>query len=390
MKNDKTRIAELLKENRKEIVNQFYDEYCLYILNVDLKKRDIHQLRRICTPFKHRLSLILDKFINILLSEDEDYAIAESESDTEYALKFFVPRNRELNSSGVLRIVKSFQDVVIRNILNGTTLSEYFIPEEKVINILNELVYIVFEDLWVSSVVGFKHQHSVIQGLLSKLMKTQEDERQRLWAEIHDDFLPILALIPLKLEIMEELSYHDIHAMRKELNLLSKIVRETTSDIRNSRFDLNLFWTEKKGLVFSLNTFVRRFQQEFKIPVVIDVCKMVSKLKGYSGVTLFRIIQEALFNAGKHSNANSVQVRISVVDEVISVLIEDDGIGFNLGRVRNARFSKDNFGLILMEERTRLLKGTLRISSEKQFGTKITVKIPASVFSFNEPSKRKK
>jgi signal transduction histidine kinase len=378
----KARVVEFLEKKREEIIDEFYEEYCMYIFSVDPKKRDFNAIKSICSPFKHRLSLILNKFIEVLLTDDKNYAIPESEKDIDYALRLVIPaKNIPINNHVVLKMVKSFNDMITKKILKEINLSKHFVSEEKVKNILNEIIFIIFNDLWVSCVVGFRYQHSVIQALLGKLIRVQEDERQKLHGEIHDELLQVLALIIVKLEIIEELSYHDVHALRNELSWLSKKVKEATNEIKNVCHDFNLSWIEKRGLGFSLNAFVKRFEKEFQIPVLVEICKDIEKLKGYPGITLFRIIQEALFNAGKHSKANFVRVNINIVDRIVSVLIEDKGIGFDLKKMRRRSFSKNNFGLILMAQRVQFLNGSLEISSKKKFGTMILIKIPLSILS---------
>lgn len=287
----RTIIAEIVKAKKKEIVNEFYNKYCLYIFNVDRKKRDIKQIRKICTPFKSRLLLIVEKFIDLLIKNDTNYIVAGTEENIDYALRFVVPaKDRDLKSNLTAQMVRDFQCTMAEKILSEINLSKKFVCEEKILNILNESTYIIFNDLWMSSVVGFRYQHSIIQKLLAKLIKAQEEERQKLCEQIHDRFLQSLALIPLKLEIIEKLSYCDLSTMRKELKWLTEMVVNTIGEVRNLVTYFRFSWTEKRGLAFSLQELSRRFERDFKIPVHLNICKTIGKYKGYAAVTLFRII----------------------------------------------------------------------------------------------------
>jgi two-component system sensor histidine kinase DegS len=378
----KVKIAEILEKNRMKILDQYYDEYCQYIYNIDYKKRDLEHLKSICTPVKRRFSIKLDRFIETLTRKNGDYNLNEGDQDVEYALRFVVPgRHKKLGSHDIVKTTESFVKIATKEVLDELNRLHYSIAKESIASIMDRLIYIAFEDLWVSSVVGFRFQHSVIQQLLSKLMKTQEEERQKFWVKIHDEFLQTLALIPIKLEIIEELSQKNSENMKEELNLLKEWIKTTTQEIRNLSHGFNLFWVEKRGLAFSLKSFVKLFEKDFKIPVILDIHLKEGRIKGFPGVTLFRIVQEGLYNSGKHSKASYIKVKINVLDGEIVTVVEDDGIGFDVKRALRKSFTLKQLGLAFMKERARLLKGSLKIDSMKNMGTRVTICIPLSSFS---------
>jgi signal transduction histidine kinase len=93
-------------------------------------------------------------------------------------------------------------------------------------------------------------------------------------------------------------------------------------------------------------------------------------------IALFRIVQEALANIGKHSGASTVNLRLGMDDGSVRLTIRDDGTGFNPAAVRRTKDSNRGLGLISMRERTQELGGTCRIESMPGKGTTITVEIP--------------
>ena len=377
----KVKIAEILEKNRVEILDQYYDEYCRYIGLIDIKKRNIEELRSICTPIRNRFSVILNRFIGVLKSNNEEYDLKESEQDVEYALRFVVPgRYKELNSHDVIKMTEGFYSTATSLVLKELKQTEYSAYGEDIIKLMNKLIYITIEDLWVGSVVGFRFQQSIIQQLLSKLMMIQEEERQKLWRGIHDEFLQILAVIPLKLEIVEKLSQKDVSAMKRELNLIKTITKKTIREIRELGHGFNLFWVERKGFLFSLRKFIKLFEQRFKIPVALDINSSVRKIKGFPGITLFRIIQEGLYNIGKHSKASYAKVSISVLDKEIVTTIEDNGLGFDVKEMKRKGRTLLHLGLAFMKERTEILNGSLKINSMKNNGTRININIPLNSF----------
>ena len=378
----KVRIAQILKKNRTNISDQYYDGYCSYISAIDRKKTDIKHLRNVCTPVRNRFALILNRFIGLLESDNEKYDLKDSEEDQEYALRFVVPgRHRELGSHDIIRMTEDFVEIVTKQVLDELNQQDYRVAKENIGNIMEKLIYIVFEDLWISSVVAFRFQQSMIQQLLHKLMTSQEEERQKLWEEIHDEFLQALAVIPLKLEIIERLCQKDVPAMKRELNLTKMIAKKTIREIREFGHGFILFWVERKSFLFNLKRFIKLFERRFRIPVVLDVCADVKNLTGFQSIILFRIIQEGLYNIGKHSSAHDAKVTINILHKEIVTVIEDNGIGLDIKDVPRKSPASRHFGLAFMKERTGILAGSLRIDSARGNGTRITIKVPLNRFS---------
>lgn len=382
--NFKFKVAEVIQNNRQEIIEEFYDKWLLIMMNVGGHK-DIEWLAKICTSVKDRFMNVLDRFVAMLNGNDNNHDFGDEQDLIEYSLRFIIPAiHKKSDSYNVVRIVKCFVDTVSATILNNVKPSEYFMTKADVINTLGELIYMSFENLWVTSIVGIRHQQIVIRGLLSKLMKAQEQERQKFWTEIHDEFLQTLAVIPMKLQAVEELSGVDARAAKSELNELRQIIEEATQTIREASHGFNLFWIERKGLAFSLRAFARRFEKEFAIPVDLSISKRNENMGGFPGVTLFRIIQEALFNVGRHSKATWVRVKIDQHNAKINIEIEDNGIGFDVRRSMRRRFELKHLGLLFMKERVELLNGSMKIESFKDVGTKLVIIVPTRVFTLRE------
>jgi signal transduction histidine kinase len=376
------KIASILEEEKVNILDAYYEAYCEHISKIDKKKRSTDELRLICTPVKHRFGSILERFMGVLRSQTGEYDLKESEQDEEYALRFVVPgRYKKLDSHYIIEMTQYFYNIVTSRVLNKLKLKEYSISRERVSNLMHGLVYITFEDLWVSSVVGFRSQHSLIQQLLCKLMMTQEEERQNLWREIHDELLQVLGVVGIKLEIVERLSQIDRAGMKRELNLIKAITKKTIQEIRDLGHGFNLFWVERRGFVFSLGRFVKLFEQEFGIPIKLGLCPRVKTINKFPAVTLFRIIQEGLYNVGKHSRATRAKVDVSVLDKEIVATIEDNGMGFDVNQVKRKSATLRHLGLVFMHERTKILGGSLEIESKKGRGTRIKLSVPLQAFS---------
>jgi signal transduction histidine kinase len=371
-------IVAILQEKRESILDEYYYAYCRHISEVDRKRRTVDELTKICMPVRARFTVILDRFISLLKTENLEYCydLSESERDTEYALRFTVTgQHRKLGSHDIIKETEGFVELVKRALLekNDPLLSA---REGQLMIVLSKLTYIFFEDLWVSSVAGFRSQHGLIQQLLSKLIRVHEAERQNFWRDIHDDFLQVLAVITLKLEIVADVSDKNIEVMKGEIERLKRLVSGSTLRLRNLCKSFNLSWFEVKGLAFSLKVFVDVFQEEFGIPVELRMHGTREKIDGFLGVTLLRIVQEALYNVGKHSKATHATVDLRILNGRIFVTVQDDGTGFEVNKTVKRNVGLEHLGLIFMKERVRLLHGSLEIVSTKNQGTRIEIQAP--------------
>ena len=101
---------------------------------------------------------------------------------------------------------------------------------------------------------------------------------------------------------------------------------------------------------------------------------------------LFRIIQEAIHNIAKHAEANNVRIHLSVSENRITAIVEDDGRGFDVDAVFKSRIGTQSLGLLGIQERIALLSGTFTIKSKIGQGTHLKVEIPVASSSFESPS----
>ena len=92
----RAKIIAILEDKRDLILDQHHDAYCRHLNMIDKKSRGVDDLEKVCMPVRTRFSIILDKFIEVMKTENGDYSydLAESEKDIQYALKFVVPRQR--------------------------------------------------------------------------------------------------------------------------------------------------------------------------------------------------------------------------------------------------------------------------------------------------------
>ncbi|WP_129596502.1 sensor histidine kinase [Anaerophilus nitritogenes] len=209
-----------------------------------------------------------------------------------------------------------------------------------------------------------------------RIIKGQEEERQRVAREIHDGPAQSMANVVIKAEICEKLLQKDIDQAKYELEQLKGIVRGCLKDVRKIIYDLRPMSLDDLGLVPTIERLIINFKEETKIPVNFSANCTQEVEKTVVQLSLFRIIQEALNNVRKYAKASTVIVKIESMDDKINVLIIDDGVGFDMEKISLTNKQESGFGLFIMRERVELLKGKIDIQSSVGMGTRIKVIIP--------------
>jgi signal transduction histidine kinase len=131
------------------------------------------------------------------------------------------------------------------------------------------------------------------------------------------------------------------------------------------------------GLLAALRHYLGEFRDRFHIPVDLQVVGLGdTRLPSRVETALYRIAQEALINVARHAKADSVGVLLEDRDTAVVLIVEDDGVGFDVDRVMGSHVHEDNLGLYGMRERAFLLGGTLTIESTPGTGTSVFVEIP--------------
>ncbi len=123
--------------------------------------------------------------------------------------------------------------------------------------------------------------------------------------------------------------------------------------------------------------FCKEFGKQHKAEIDFKSHDLPSPLSPDISLCLFRVLQEALHNSAKHSGARHIEVRLWGTSDEIHLMVEDSGIGFD----NEAAKRRGGLGLISMEERLKLLKGTFSVESEPEGGTTIRARVPLSLDS---------
>ncbi|KAB3529022.1 sensor histidine kinase [Alkaliphilus serpentinus] len=216
----------------------------------------------------------------------------------------------------------------------------------------------------------------VKQNIGRRIIRAQEEERQRVARDIHDGPAQTFANVIIKAEICEKLMDIDKEKSKIELQVLRNILREGVKDIRKIIYNLRPMAIDDLGFIPMVQRYIEVFQKDTGIAVdfiILSQSQMEDQVKNLS---IFRVIQESLNNIKKHSGAKNVKIKLEMNKKGISLYIIDDGIGFELNENEMEIRDDGGFGITNMKERVELLNGSLQIRSEVNKGTKINVNIP--------------
>ena len=218
--------------------------------------------------------------------------------------------------------------------------------------------------------VAVELSERVERDALRRVVAAQELERQRLARELHDETGQALTSILLGLRAMEAAKTdEDVRAAAVDLR---ELVVRTLQDVRQLAVELRPKALDDFGLIAALERLVETWTEQTGISVQLQA-SLPGRLPSEIETALYRIVQEALTNIVKHARASRVSIVLSERERAVTVVIEDDGIGF---APRSAR--EDGLGLVGMRERVALIGGRLEIESREGAGTTLLVEVRVS------------
>ena len=218
--------------------------------------------------------------------------------------------------------------------------------------------------------VAVELSQRVARDALRRVVTAQELERRRLARELHDETGQALTSILLSLRTVEEAE--DEHELRAAVGEVRELVRSTLQDVRQLAVELRPKVLDDFGLVAALERLTQSFGEQTGMSVHFQQTWPTSdRLPAEIETALYRIVQESLTNIVKHARATSVSVVLTRKDDSVSVVVEDDGVGFEPHRAR-----EDGIGLVGMRERVALLGGRLAIESRPGAGTTFVAEVP--------------
>ena len=203
-----------------------------------------------------------------------------------------------------------------------------------------------------------------------RLIEAHEQERTRIARELHDDIVQRLALFAIKLQ---QLQTTDLPPeVRSQLGDLWKQTTEIATDTQYLSHELHSSRLQYLGLAAAMKSFCREFGEQQKLEIDFQTHNLPSSLSADISLCFFRVLQEALHNSAKHSRVRHFEVRLWGTSDEIQLTVSDSGVGFDPEAAKQNR----GLGLISMQERLKLVNGTLTIESQPKRGVMIHARVP--------------
>ena len=222
-----------------------------------------------------------------------------------------------------------------------------------------------------------KQAESQIRSLTKQLLAAQEVERERMARDLHDNLAQQLSLLKIQCHaLFDHIPSHE-PKMGEKVAAVSERLQATIANVRHLAYNLRPPTLEQFGIVQTVFDYCDEFSKTSGIPVDFYSAGMDGQtLDGNIGINMYRIVQEALNNIRKHAKADNIKVRMVSSFPNIILRIEDDGNGFDMDVRRKQAIKEKRMGLVNMQERAKLLNGTMRIQSQPSKGTQLYIEIP--------------
>lgn len=215
-----------------------------------------------------------------------------------------------------------------------------------------------------TDITELKQAQIELRRLTARLIRAQEEERQRIARELHDDIGQRLSILMVRIETLLRDPF-DRAYMEEEVAGLTKSIDELTTDIHQLSHQLHSSKLQHLGLKVALQELCRQMSSRDNIEVNF-MADTIDPVPSEVALCLYRIAQEALLNARKYSKATSVVLTVIRKDSFLYMHVKDSGIGFDL------RTPSEGLGFVNMRERLHMIGGELFIDSRPGEGTEVT------------------
>jgi PAS domain S-box-containing protein len=226
--------------------------------------------------------------------------------------------------------------------------------------------------IFTEDITRRKNAEQALLGMSRKLIEAHEQERTRIGRGLHDDVVQRLALLSIELEGVEQDVPDAASELRTRIGALRNQATKITNDVQLLSHELHSAKLDYLGIVGAAKNFCKEFGERQKVEIDFQSHDLPTTLPTELSLSLFRVLQEALRNATKHSGVKCFEARLWGSTGAINLTISDLGVGFD----REAAKESHGIGLISMEERLRLVGGELSINSKPKSGTTIHARVP--------------
>jgi two-component system sensor histidine kinase UhpB len=229
--------------------------------------------------------------------------------------------------------------------------------------------------LSLTEITELKQARERLSQLTRQLLAAQELERRRIARDLHDELGQSLMALKMQLNAVKRNfqrgrePWEEFDQAIDYLNAIAAHTRDICQALRPSAL-------ENLGLDGALRQLCAEFRKHHGLEVTEELADLRHLVSSEAQIAVYRLFQECLNNAIRHGRATRLQVRAQMLDNSICFSCEDNGRGFDLAELRSRGEDSQGLGLAAMEERVRLLNGTVKITSAPGQGTRLDVTLP--------------
>lgn len=219
---------------------------------------------------------------------------------------------------------------------------------------------------------ALRRSHERVREMAGRLMSAQEEERRRIARDLHDDLNQKLAALSIALSNVRQQMPASEQKLIRELTQVQSRTADLVHDIRELSHDIHPSILEHGGLAPTLTAFAAELSQQENFQLGLKLPEQPEHLPQGVTIAIYRIAQEGIRNVLRHAGTRRAEISLDVNDGGLTLLIRDQGRGFDLEGVRE----NGGLGLISIEERVRLLNGRFDVTSQYGRGTTLRIEVP--------------
>lgn len=217
-----------------------------------------------------------------------------------------------------------------------------------------------------------KQAEVALSDMSRKLIDAHEQERTRIGRELHDDIVQRLVLLAVQFDGIQKVIPDSVSELKRRIGDLRSQTAEITNDVQALSHELHSSKLEYLGIEVAARNFCKEFDEHQRVEIDFQSHDLPAALPTEFSLSLFRVLQESVRNAAKHSGVKRFEVRLWGSAKAINLTVSDHGAGFE----KETAMESNGLGLSSMQERLRLVGGELSINSEPNVGTTIHASIP--------------
>lgn len=230
----------------------------------------------------------------------------------------------------------------------------------------------------ITNITDLKAAERQIRTLSQELIKAQENERQRIARDLHDNVAQNLATLKIGWDTLLDGLSETNPVLLEKTRALSRLLRGSIDSIRGLAYNLQPPELEQLGLITAIRRYCEEQTTHFNLPIDLFTAGVQElKLSYDTQINLYRLVQEALSNVRKHADATRVTIRLTASHPHLILNVEDNGRGFVVNERLTEAVNEKRMGVRSMEERVSLLKGTMKLTSSLGAGTRLRIEVPA-------------